>query len=124
MPPLGRCHCIRQTYDADRRTRQDIAFPQYLAMLSAADALMITSLRDGMNLACHEYIVCQNGDLPNGKKHGPLVLSEFTGAATVFDSADILPVNPWHYAACARGIKQALEMSTEEKEVRKWTYRR
>ena len=89
-------------------------------MLGAADVLMITSLRDGMNLACHEYVVCQEGSLADAsKKHGVLVLSEFTGAATVFDGSDIIPVNPWHYAACASAIKKALQMSPEDKEVRR-----
>ncbi|KAF2280974.1 uncharacterized protein EI97DRAFT_447089 [Westerdykella ornata] len=93
--------------------RQDIAFSQYLALLSVADALMITSLREGMNLTCHEYIVCQDG-AASSKKHGPVILSEFTGSAALFGGAE-LGVNPWDYQQCAEAIKTALEMSEEEK---------
>jgi len=96
--------------------KQDIAFSQYLALLTAADILMVTSLRDGMNLTCHEYVLCQDGE-GSSKKHGPLILSEFTGSASVFKGAE-LSVNPWDYQQCARAIKHALEMSDGEKDKR------
>ena len=38
--------------------QQDISFSQYLALLTVADACIITSLRDGMNLTSHEYSTC------------------------------------------------------------------
>ncbi|KAK7885796.1 Trehalose-6-P synthase/phosphatase complex subunit [Exophiala xenobiotica] len=97
--------------------KQDIDFGQYLALLTVAECLMITSLREGMNLTSHEFVMCQDGKFAN-PKHGPLVLSEFTGSATVFGNNAIL-VNPWHYTQCADAIKQALEMPTEERE-RRW----
>lgn len=96
--------------------RQDIAFSQYLALLSVADALMITSLREGMNLTCHEFVICQDGKASN-KKHGPVILSEFTGSAACFDGAE-LGVNPWDYQKCAEAIKIALEMEDSEKDRR------
>jgi trehalose 6-phosphate synthase/phosphatase len=49
---------------------QDISFAQYLALLTCADACLLTPLRDGMNLTSHEYIVCQKGT------YNPLILSE------------------------------------------------
>ncbi|KAL6242288.1 Trehalose-6-P synthase/phosphatase complex subunit [Rhinocladiella similis] len=97
--------------------KQDIDFAQYLALLTVAECLMITSLREGMNLTSHEFVMCQDGKYAE-PKHGPLVLSEFTGSATVFGHDAIL-VNPWHYTQCADAIKQALEMSPEERE-RRW----
>jgi trehalose 6-phosphate synthase complex regulatory subunit len=93
--------------------RQDIAFSQYLALLSVADVLMVTSLREGMNLTCHEYIICQDGKLCD-KKHGPVILSEFTGSASIFKRNEI-PVNPWDYQQCADAIKQALTMDDAER---------
>lgn len=96
--------------------RQDIAFSQYLALLSVADGLMITSLREGMNLTCHEFAICQDGTASD-KKHAPVILSEFTGCASVFDDAP-LKVNPWDYRKCADAIKLALEMDDAEKERR------
>ncbi|KAL0087598.1 glycosyltransferase family 20 protein [Phycomyces blakesleeanus] len=86
---------------------QDIAFEQYLALLSSADASLITPLRDGMNLTSHEYIVCQEN------KCGPLILSEFTGTYGSFGAC--LRVNPWDYRQVGDAIHEALSMSQEEK---------
>ncbi|KIW72552.1 trehalose-phosphatase [Phialophora macrospora] len=97
--------------------KQDIDFAQYMALLTVAECLMITSLREGMNLTSHEWIVCQDGK-SSENKYGPLILSEFTGSATVFGHNALL-VNPWHYSNCADAIKQALDMSPEERE-RRW----
>ena len=96
--------------------KQDIEFSQYLALISVADLLMISSLRDGMNLTGHEFVFCQDGQY-GSNKHGPLILSEFTGSATVFH--DQLSINPWDYRKMADAINTALLMSAEEKE-RRW----
>jgi len=97
--------------------KQDIVYPQYLALLTVADALMITSQREGMNLTSHEYLFCQDGKFKGHNKFGSLILSEFTGSASVFGGNE-LSVNPWDYKQCAEAIKQALEMEDEEKESR------
>ena len=60
---------------------------EYYSLLTIADVCLITSVRDGMNLTSHEYIVCQK----EGK--GPLILSEFTGTAGSLSAA--IHVNPW-----------------------------
>lgn len=96
--------------------RQDISFAQYLALCSIADAMAITSLREGMNLSAHEFILCQDG-ARGAKKHSPLILSEFTGSSAIFEGADLV-VNPWHYMGIAEAFKTALEMSDEEKATR------
>ena len=96
--------------------KQDIDFAQYMALLTVAECLMITSLREGMNLTGHEWIVCQDGKLSDNK-FGPLILSEFTGSATVFGHSALL-VNPWHYTSCADAIKVALDMTPTEREKR------
>lgn len=94
--------------------KQDLAFPQYLALISVTDALMITSLREGMNLTSHEFVYCQDGRF--GKKaHGSLILSEFTGSAAVFGNHALL-VNPWDYRQCAEAIHTALTRGEEERE--------
>ena len=97
---------------------QDISYHQYLALLAVADALMITSLREGMNLTSHEFVFSQDGVIPGSKKHGVLILSEFTGSSSVFRGAD-LAINPWNYRQCANAIKLAVEMDDGEKE-RRW----
>ncbi|KAI8084885.1 glycosyltransferase family 20-domain-containing protein [Halteromyces radiatus] len=89
---------------------QDISFPQYLALLTSADASLITPLRDGMNLTSHEYIVCQEN------RYNPLILSEFTGTYGSFGAC--LRVNPWDYRQIGDAIHEALSMSKEEKQSR------
>ncbi|KAJ5981931.1 hypothetical protein N7451_012031 [Penicillium sp. IBT 35674x] len=88
--------------------KQDLAFPQYPALITVADALMITSLREGMNLTSHEFVYCQDGRYGD-KKYGSLILSEceFTGNASVFGNHALL-VNPWAYRQCAKAILTAL----------------
>jgi trehalose-6-phosphate synthase len=49
---------------------QDLTFSQYLALLTVADAFIVTSLREGMALRAHEFVECQAG------RHRPLILSE------------------------------------------------
>jgi trehalose 6-phosphate synthase len=48
---------------------------ELLAFFVAADAMLVTPLRDGMNLVAKEYVASHSG------LNGALVLSEFTGAA-------------------------------------------
>ena len=43
------------------------------AFYRAADVMVVTPLRDGMNLVAKEYVACRQRD------DGALVLSEFTG---------------------------------------------
>ena len=97
---------------------QDISHHQYLALFAVADALMITSLREGMSLTSHEFIFSQDGIIPGSKNHGPVILSEFTGSSSIFGGCD-LSVNPWNARQCAEAIKTALEMDTPEKD-RRW----
>lgn len=97
---------------------QDISNPQYLALLAVADSLLITSLREGMNLISHEFVYSQNGIIPGSKNNGVLILSEFTGSSSIFKGFD-LPVNPWNYRQCADAINKALAMKPEERE-RRW----
>lgn len=87
---------------------QNIPFLQYIALMTIADVCLITSLRDGMNLTSHEYIVCQH------ENHNPLILSEFTGTYGSLSGA--IRVNPWDYPAVADAIYEALTMSPIEKE--------
>ena len=53
----------------------DVTFSQYLALLTVADAFLVTSLREGMALRAHEYVECQESK----KKKGVLILSEVSG---------------------------------------------
>lgn len=90
---------------------QDISFAQYLALLTIADALVVTSLREGMNLTSHEFVYCQQ------EHWGSLVLSEFTGTAPLFDPSAI-SVNPWDSQSTAAAIYKALTMPMDERKER------
>lgn len=91
---------------------QDIEFTQYIALLAEAKAFAVTSVREGMNLTCHEFIYCND-------IFSPLILSEFTGAASVLGPAAIL-VNPWDRTEMAEAFYNAVTMEEEEKK-RRWT---
>lgn len=56
------------------------------AMFVAADVMLVTPLRDGMNLVAKEYVACRAGG------DGALVLSELTGVAA--ELTDAYLVNP------------------------------
>ncbi|KAJ5094239.1 hypothetical protein N7456_010100 [Penicillium angulare] len=94
--------------------KQDISYSQFLALLSVAEIYMATNLREGMNLTSHDFIHCQDGQLVS-QKHGSLILSEFTGSASIFHGHELI-VNPWDYKQCADAMNIALEMSPERKQ--------
>jgi trehalose 6-phosphate synthase complex regulatory subunit len=79
---------------------QDLTFNQYLALLTVADAFIVTSLREGMALRTHEYVECQEG------RYRPLVLSEFTGSYSYSGFRSCIPINPWNTKGTADAIYQ------------------
>ncbi|EAU87507.2 trehalose-phosphatase [Coprinopsis cinerea okayama7 len=87
---------------------QDLTFSQYLALLTVGDAFIVTSLREGMALRTHEWVECQS------KKHGALILSEFTGTYSYSGFRSCIAINPWDTRGTAKAIEQALTMSPEE----------
>ncbi len=76
---------------------------ELIAMYACADAMLVTPLRDGMNLVAKEYVAC------HGDGSGALVLSEFAGAASELRRAHL--VNPHDLDAVKRAIVAAV---TEE----------
>jgi len=79
---------------------------ELIAFYVAADVMLVTPLRDGMNLVAKEYVACRN-DLG-----GALVLSEFTGAAAELRQAYL--VNPHDLEGVKDAIEAALNQSVEE----------
>lgn len=94
--------------------RHDISYSQLLALMNVAEVYIVSSLREGMNLTSHDYLYCQDGKL-SLQRHGSLILSEFTGSASIFNGHELL-VNPWDYREVADTINKALEMSPEQKQ--------
>jgi trehalose 6-phosphate synthase/phosphatase len=80
------------------------------ALYSAADVMMVTPLRDGMNLVAKEYVASRlNND-------GVLVLSEFAGAAD--ELKDAILVNPYNTESVMDAIKAAIAMPLSEQVAR------
>ena len=92
-PPV---HYLHQSYP-----REEMA-----ALYLAADVMLVTSLRDGMNLVAKEYIACRHDE------SGALVLSEFTGAADELGSAFL--VNPHDIEGLKDAIVRAATVSPTE----------
>lgn len=87
-------------------TNRVLDFEEIQAMYVAADVMMVTSLRDGMNLVSKEYVASR------ADNRGVLVLSEFTGAATELGQAIL--VNPNDIDDLKNAILQAVTMSRAE----------
>lgn len=91
-------------------TRSYMSYSEILALYRMADACLISSLHDGMNLVAKEFVASRS-DL-----NGVLILSQFTGASR--ELTDALIVNPYDTESFAEAIRQAFEMSLEEREKR------
>lgn len=76
------------------------------ALYLAADVMLVTSLRDGMNLVAKEYVACR------GNETGALVLSEFTGAADELGGAFL--VNPHDIEGLKDAIVSAAHVTPRE----------
>ena len=93
-----------------RYVGQSISDVELSALYRAADALLVTPLRDGMNLVSKEFVASRtDGD-------GVLVLSEFAGAADELTEA--LLVNPYDVDGMATVIHDALSLPRGERRAR------
>ena len=88
---------------------QSVNFDELIALYAVSDVCLVSSTRDGMNLVSYEYIACQQ------KRHGVLVLSEFTGAAQSLNGSIL--VNPWNTEELAGTMQEAVTMSPELRRV-------
>ncbi len=102
-PPV---HYLHQSYP-----REEMA-----ALYLAADVMLVTPLRDGMNLVAKEYVACRYDET------GALVLSEFTGAADELGAAFI--INPHDIDGLKDAIVRAATISPREARRRMRSMRR
>ena len=79
---------------------------EMVALYLAADVMLVTALRDGMNLVAKEYVAAR------GDNTGALVLSEFAGAADQLKSAIL--VNPHDIDGLKSAILRAVNLSPVE----------
>jgi trehalose 6-phosphate synthase/phosphatase len=92
------------------RMHTSLSTQQIAALYRAADVMLVTPLRDGMNLVAKEFIATRtDGD-------GVLVLSQFAGAAA--ELAQAISVNPHDIDEVAEAVKTALAMPLEERRAR------
>jgi trehalose 6-phosphate synthase len=97
---LAPVHYLFRSYDRE----------ELLALYLAADVMVVTPLRDGMNLVAKEYVAARTDNT------GSLVLSEFTGAAAELPEAFL--VNPHDVDGLKQAFVQALEMPAEQRSER------
>ncbi|MBI5763967.1 MAG: trehalose-6-phosphate synthase [Planctomycetes bacterium] len=90
--------------------RRSIPRRELVAYYAAADVMMVTPLRDGMNLVAKEYV---SSRLDHS---GALVLSEFAGAAQELRQAYL--VNPWDMDGMVRSMDIALRQSRKDGRLR------
>ena len=86
---------------------QSFTQEELISFYKAADLMLVTPLRDGMNLVAKEYLASQ------AEHYGMLILSETAGAASELSEA--LIVNPNDHAGVAADIKLAFEMEKDER---------
>lgn len=89
---------------------QALPFEELSALYAMADIMLVTPLRDGMNLVAKEYVATHHKD------KGVLILSEMAGAAS--ELAEAIHVNPYSTTMVSKAIAEALEMPTFEQKER------
>src|SRR5215218_4220915 len=77
---------------------------EMVALYLAADVMLVTPLRDGMNLVAKEYVACRVDE------DGALILSEFAGAARELDEAIL--VNPHDLDGIKGAIRDVLDLDS------------
>lgn len=80
------------------------------ALYLASDVMLVTALRDGMNLVAKEYVAARHDE------DGVLVLSEFAGAADELKTS--LRINPHDIDGLKDAIMQAVDMPRAERRKR------
>ncbi|XP_078429241.1 trehalose-phosphatase/synthase 7 [Wolffia australiana] len=98
-----------------------VAFGDKAAYYTVAECVVVTAVRDGMNLTPYEYVVARQGGgeaaaVTEAEKKSMLVVSEFIGCSPSLSGA--IRVNPWNIEATAEAMHEALAMDEGEKRLR------
>jgi trehalose 6-phosphate synthase len=102
QPPRGHPHPLLYMH-------RSVPFTELTALYSVADACLLSSTWDGMNLVSFEYVACQD------KKKSVLVLSEFAGSATFMRNGSI-PFHPANTSEMPEALYAALNLGPEERQ--------
>lgn len=105
---VGRINGDRDTvgHTAIRYLHQAYPREEMVALFLAADVMLVTALRDGMNLVAKEYVASRIDN------RGVLLLSEFAGAADELASA--IRINPHDIDGLKDAMMRAVEMTPAE----------
>jgi trehalose 6-phosphate synthase/phosphatase len=87
-----------------------LAFDPLVELYGVSDVMLVTPLRDGMNLIAKEFIAAKKDET------GVLILSEMAGASRELGEA--IQINPNNVEEIADALRQALEMPAEEQVLR------
>jgi len=100
-----------------------VSIAEKVAYYSIAECVIVTAVRDGMNLTPYEYIACRQGisdsescSNVSDPKKSMLVISEFIGCSPSLSGA--IRVNPWNVEATSEAMNEAISMSDGEKQLR------
>ena len=85
---------------------RSVPFELLSVLYATSDVMLVTPLRDGMNLVCKEYLASRTDGT------GVLVLSEMAGAA--YELHEAIIVNPFDQDSLVDAMQQALEMPEGE----------
>lgn len=88
-------------------THAGLPFQEVVSLYAAADVMLVTALKDGMNLVAKEYVASHSDG------SGALVLSEFTGAATQLTESYLC--NPYDVESTAAAIMKAIESPEQDR---------
>lgn len=96
----------------------EMRLQQRMALMRASDVVVITSIRDGLNLLPLEFTIAHQDALTelgrkDGRKRGVAILSEFASSTRVMRGA--LHVNPYKVSEVARAFYLAVNMGEEER---------
>ena len=98
------CHIFMRLERAERTDR--------LGLFRAADILLDTSAKNGLNLMPFEFVTAQHGT-PTSKV---CIVSEFSGCSRVLLGS--LRINPWNNSALCATFQRALDMGEDERKDR------
>lgn len=98
------CHIFMRLEKAERNER--------LGLFRAADILLDTSAKNGLNLMPFEFVTAQHGTSTSKV----CIVSEFSGCSRVLLGS--LRINPWNNSALCTTFERALRMGEDEKKDR------
>ena len=101
-----------------REVGRDLSFEERCALWKSSDILLVCPRREGLNLLPFEYLSSRPtfGVIGTDEVPGVLLLSEFCSSSRVLSGA--IKFNPYHTQSVSNALKEALDLSDEEKYAR------